>query len=149
MLSSFILCFSFYAQYGLGLLPCPLCITQRLCVFLIVFFLLCSFYCKKRVHLFSFLQLVSAGAGLFFAARQLWLQSLPQGSAPACMPGLDILIHYFPWQDVAHALFWGTGDCGEITWQLFGLSMPAWTALYFILMMGASVYTWWHARVVD
>ncbi len=149
ILSSFILLFSFYAQYGLGLLPCSLCITQRLCVFLILFLLLASLCWMKHARLFSLLQLVCAGSGLFFAVRQLWLHSLPQGSAPACMPGLDILIHYFPWQDVAHALFLGSADCGEITWQLLGLPMAGWSALYFLFMMSSSIYLCWHAFACD
>ncbi len=56
------------------------------------------------------------------------------GQAPACMPGLDVLVRYFPWQTVAHALFWGAGDCAETVWSLWGISMPGWTALYFLFM---------------
>jgi disulfide bond formation protein DsbB len=79
----------------------------------------------------AFLQGLLAGLGLFFAGRQLWIQSLPSEQVPACMPGLDVLIRYFPLQDVLRALLWGTGECGEVAWHWLGLSMPAWSALFF------------------
>ncbi len=94
----------------------------------------------KKAHIVSFMQIVIAGAGLFFAARQLWLQSLPAGQVPACMPGLDIMIHYFPWQTVAKALFWGAGDCAEVTWSMFGITMAGWSALYFLFMVLVGVF---------
>ena len=106
LITLFVLFASFYFQYFLGLQPCPLCLMQ----------------------------VVISCAGLFFSIRQLWLQSLPAGKVPACMPGLDVLIHYFPWQTVARSLFWGTGDCAQISWHMLGISMPGWSALYFLFM---------------
>jgi len=132
-----VLGFSFYVQYLKGLEPCPLCLMQRLCVFLLLFLFLVgvSLSTLRRGRLVAVLQMLVAAGGLFFAGRQLWLQSLPAEKAPACMPGLDVLIHYFPWQDVAHALFWGAGDCAEVTWKWLGLSMPAWAAIYFLAII--------------
>jgi disulfide bond formation protein DsbB len=127
---------AFYLQYMKGLLPCPLCVMQRFFAFL--FAMVCimglSLSTHRRASIVTLLQMVFSAAGLFFAARQLWLQSLPINELPACLPGLDILMRYFPWQDVAHALLWGTSDCGEVNWQFLGLSMPAWAALYFLAM---------------
>ena len=132
----FIIATAFYLQYGAGLQPCPLCLMQRGCAFLLLFFCLTGMNTAtlKRSKLVCLLQMMTALAGLFFAARQLWLQSLPAEQVPACMPGLDILIRYFPWQNVLKALFWGAGDCAEVTWQFLGLSMPAWSAFYFLMM---------------
>jgi disulfide bond formation protein DsbB len=125
---------SFYFQYFLGLHPCPLCLMQRLCVFLLMLLMGVSLVTLKRAHIISLLQIIISLFGLYFSLRQLWLQSLPAGTAPACMPGLDILIHYFPWQSVVHELFWGSADCAEVTWRLWGLTMPGWSALYFLFM---------------
>ena len=44
-------------------------------------------------------------------------------------------IHYFPWKDILHALLWGAGDCAEVTWKWLGLSMAAWSALYFFVVL--------------
>jgi disulfide bond formation protein DsbB len=95
------------------------------------------------------LQCFFACAGLFFALRQLWLQSLPAGTAPACMPGLDILIRYFPWQDVAHALLWGSGDCAESTWNFLGISMAGWSAVYFSFMALSTLYLYFRTQTPD
>ena len=128
---------SFYFQYVKGLQPCPLCLMQRFCIFMLLMFGLMGLTLStlKRARLVAVLQIVFAVAGVFFASRQLWLQSLPAGQTPACMPGLDVLIHYFPWQDVLRALVWGAGDCAEINWQWLGLSMPGWSLLYFLFML--------------
>lgn len=126
---------SFYFQYALGMQPCPLCLMQRLCVFLLLGIFGLSLATLRKAHWVSLLQVLIASAGLYFSLRQIWLQSLPMGEAPACMPSLDMLIHYFPWQDVARALFWGTGDCAaKEAWSLLGITMPGWAALYFVFM---------------
>lgn len=147
LISFSVLFFSLYAQYGWGLQPCPLCLMQRWCVFLLLMVLGVSLGTLRKAHLLSFLQIVISCAGLFFSLRQVWLQSLPAGSVPACMPGLDILIHYFPWQQTAKALLWGSGDCAEHTWSLLGLSMPGWSALYFFLIALSSALLWWRTRL--
>ncbi|KTC85120.1 disulfide bond formation protein B [Legionella brunensis] len=136
LFSLFVLASSYYFQYVKGLQPCPLCLMQRLCVFLLLLIGFIGFWSDylKTSKLLAILQIVAALGGLFFAGRQLWLQSLPSGQAPACMPELDVLLRYFPWRDVLHALFWGAGDCAEVSWKWLGLSMPAWAALYFFFM---------------
>ncbi|PJD95331.1 MAG: disulfide bond formation protein B [Legionella sp.] len=149
VLTALALFFSLYSQYVLGLEPCPLCITQRICVFILLGFMSLSLGTLKKAHVISLLQVFIATAGLFFALRQLWLQSLPPGTAPACMPGLNILMHYFPWQDVAHALLWGSGDCAEVSGQWLGLSLPAWSALYFFVMILGSIYLFVRTQTVD
>lgn len=123
---------SLYFEFVKGLQPCPLCLMQRLCVFLFaITCLLALILDVKRARMVVILQTVIAVCGLYFASRQLWLQSLPADQLPACLPGLDILMRYFPWRDVVHALMFGAADCGKVTWVWLGLSMPAWTALYF------------------
>lgn len=81
-----------------------------------------------------------AAAGIYFATRQLWLQALPAEQGASCVPGLDILMRYFPWKDIAKALFLGSAECGEATWQMLGLSMPAWSLLYFIGILLAAAF---------
>ncbi|WP_131793843.1 disulfide bond formation protein B [Fluoribacter gormanii] len=146
ILTLFVLFASFYFQYIVGLIPCPLCIMQRVCVFLLLAIMGLSLRTLKKAHIISLLQVIISCAGLFFALRQLWLQSLPAGEAPACMPGLDVLIRYFPWQTVVKTLFWGSGDCAEISWRMLGISMPGWCALYFSFMALMGCFLFWHTR---
>ncbi len=142
---------SLYFQYVSGLQPCPLCLMQRLCVF-ILFFICITGLCLhplRRGRLVASLQVFFALAGLYFSGRQLWLQSLPTDAVPACMPGLDVMMKYFPWKDVAHALFWGAGDCAEVSWTWLGLSMPAWSFLYFLLMFLSGIFVYWRIRQTE
>ena len=149
LMTAFVLFFSLYSQYVIGLQPCPLCLMQRLCVFLLMGLMCLSFGLVKKAHIISLFQVVFACAGLFFSLRHLWLQLLPEGSAPVCMPGLDILIHYFPWQSVARALLWGAGDCAEKTWSMLGISMPGWSALYFLFMAASGVILFMSTRAFN
>jgi disulfide bond formation protein DsbB len=139
---------SLYFQYFLGLHPCPLCIMQRICVFLLIGLMGLSLGTLKKAHIISLAQIVISCAGLFFAIRQLWLQSMPAGKAPACMPGLDVLIRFFPWQTVARSLFWGSGDCAEVTWSMWGVSMPGWAAIYFLFMAVAGLFLFIRTRTL-
>lgn len=146
LISFFVLFASLYFQYAMGLQPCPLCLMQRICVFLLLALMGLSLGTLKKAHFVSLLQIIIAFCGLFFSLRHLWLQSLPTGQAPACMPGLDVLIRYFPWQTVAKALFWGAGDCAETTWSMLGISMPGWSALYFLFMVLAGLLLFFRTR---
>lgn len=140
--SAFVLAASCYFQWVKGLEPCPLCLMQRVCVgLLFAMSLLALMMGGKRARGMLLTQALLAGSGLYFAARQLWLQSLPADQMPACMPTLEILLRYFPWRDIVHALFLGAADCGKITWQWLGLSMPAWSALYFAAVLFATGMT--------
>ncbi len=125
---------AYYFQYILNMEPCPLCLMQRLCIVLFIIAAAVAVWVqspKARQNALS-VAIFTVLAGLFFAGRQIWLQSLTDTEVPACMPGLDVLIKYFPWKDVAHALFWGAGDCAEVDWQFLGLSMAAWVGIYFV-----------------
>jgi protein dithiol:quinone oxidoreductase len=137
--------FSFYFQYYSGLQPCPLCLMQRVCAMVLgVFFLmgLCV-STLKRARVVVVMQMVFSVFGSYFALRQLWLQSLPTDQAPACMPGLDIMMKYFPWQDIIQALLLGAGDCAEVDWNWLVVSMAGWSAMYFMVMFCASFLSLW------
>lgn len=148
LITTLVLFTSFYLQYFRGFVPCPLCVMQRICVFLLFMFCLMGMALStlRRARVVTLFQLFFSLAGLFFAGRQLWLQSLSPESVPACMPGLDILIQYFPWQDVAHALLWGAGDCADASWRFLGYSMATWSACYFSFVFIVSAFLFWQLK---
>ncbi|MBA2656668.1 MAG: disulfide bond formation protein B [Tatlockia sp.] len=141
LVSFFTLACSFYFQYVKGLEPCPLCLMQRLCVFILFALCFCGITIRslRAGKFIACFQFFIAAAGLYFAGRQLWLQTLPLGQAAVCLPELDVLIRYFPVKDVLHSLFWGTKSCSLISWQWLGLSMPAWAAIYFFIMLLSAI----------
>ncbi len=147
LLSVGMLLSSYYLEYKKGFSPCPLCIMQRFCALILFILSLFGMHLRtvNRQRWLSGSQVLIALAGLFFALRQLWLQSFST-QAPACMPGLDVLIRYFPWKDVLQALVWGAGDCAEVSWQLLGLSIPAWASFYFLAVLIVACVTSFNSR---
>lgn len=146
------LVFSLALYFGFvnDLAACPLCLMQRACAFLFGFFCLIglSLSSLARARSIAMIQLGMAIAGLYFSGRQLWLQALPVDASAVCMPGVEALLHYFSGQQLLEALFWGTGDCAEVAWRWFGLSMPAWSALYFGVMFLISLIVFLKLRIV-
>lgn len=136
LVSIIILTSAIYFGFANRLEACPLCLMQRLCTFLFGFFCLMGLCLStlRRARGVAVMQMLSMAAGIYFASRQLWLQSLPVDSSAVCMPGFDALVHYFSKTQIVTALLWGTGDCAEVTWRWLGLTMPAWSALYFLIM---------------
>ena len=125
---------SLYFEFIIGLAPCPLCIMQRFAVFVltITLFFKLLFSSKKLRCGFAIGALFISFTGLFFASRQVYLQSLPADKVPACGPSLEMLMKYFPTQDLIHALFYGTGSCAKIDWTFGGASIAFWSMLAFI-----------------
>lgn len=122
---------SLYFEWGLGLQPCPLCIMQRVTAFLLLFVFFCWCWVNaSRAHRICFYAaLFFAVAGIYFSGRQLYITAFPH--TLACGPDLNTLINYFPWQHTLHALFYGSGDCGEVTWRFLNMPMALWSLLLF------------------
>ncbi len=129
---------SLFFEHFIGLKPCPLCIMQRIAMFLLTCFLLVKVLVKSNRAQFVCCCLAFAATelGFFIAARQVYLQSLPEDKIPACGPSLEMLYKYFPVNDLLHALFYGTGDCAKIDWTFLGMSMAFWS---FVAFFGFSV----------
>ena len=134
-----------YAAYSmkiLGLEPCTLCITQQFFYCLIGLSSFVSFlhnpgFTASRVYSF-FLSIFSL-AGIWISGRQVWLQGLPEDEVPLCGPPLEYIIDVFPFADVINALFMGDGNCAEIPWEFFGLSMAGWSLVWFVIIFFLSL----------
>lgn len=138
-----LLLFAYYLQYFQGQEPCPLCMTQRLCFYGIAgFALLACFTHGSQL----WRKLSNAGVGLFaalgggVAIRQLWLQSLPPDQVPACGPSFEFIMKTFPLSEAVSIMFKGTGDCAEVTWTFLGLSIAAWSLVWFVLLFAAALF---------
>jgi len=116
-------------EFALGLSPCPLCLMQRLWVFLVGCCAFASLLHRPRWGIYPLLGMLCAAVGSGFSVRQLWLQSLPEDQVPACGPGLDFMLESFPVLEVFQMVLTGSGECAEVDWSLLGLSMPAWVLL--------------------
>ena len=148
-LAGFVACagmmgYALYAEHGLMLTPCPLCVFQRLAVISIgVIFLLAALQNPdgwgRRIY--AALILIAAGAGVGVAGRHVWLQNLPPDKVPSCGPGFDYIIDSFPLADALKLIFSGSGECASIDWRFLGLSMPAWVV---IAVISVGVFGLWN-----
>ncbi|MGC2033555.1 MAG: disulfide bond formation protein B [Steroidobacteraceae bacterium] len=131
--------YAYYAQFVLRLEPCPLCIFQRVGVFAMgLVFLIAAAHDPvgglKRAY--AALLALSALATAGVALRQLYIQSLPEGSVPACGASLDFMLKVFSLSEVLVKVLTGSGECAKVTWRFLGLAMPGWV-LIAVLVLGA------------
>jgi disulfide bond formation protein DsbB len=135
--------YAYYAQVFLHLEPCPLCIFQRVGVFVLgLMFLFAAAQDPvgfgKRVY--AALIVLAALATLAVAARQLYIQSMPAGSVPACGASLDFMLKVFSLSEVLVKVLTGSGECAKVTWTFLGLAMPGWVL---IAALGLAIYGLW------
>ncbi|MFO7275590.1 MAG: disulfide bond formation protein B [Pseudomonadota bacterium] len=125
--------YALYAQYGLGLEPCPLCIFQRVAIAATgVVFLLAALHHPRGWgrYVYAILILLTALAGVGVAARHVYIQSLPPGTVPACGAPLEAMLEMFPLTQVVRRVLTAGGECAVIDWTFLGLSMPAWVLIW-------------------
>jgi len=136
LLASFlVLAGSFYLEYGLGLLACPLCQGQRLV--LGAFSLTClaamvQLALRGSVRFHRWLCLALASFGALLAARHVWLQGL---SLSPEVPDLHSMAHLLQQGTPAQwleSMLLGSADCVPITWSFLSLSVPEWSLLAFL-----------------
>jgi disulfide bond formation protein DsbB len=86
-------------------------------------------------------------AGLGVAGRHLWLQSLPADQVPDCGMGLNYMLETMPLTEVFSQLFYGSGECAEVYWTFLGLSMPAWTFIWYLAFTLGTIVVLWKSNI--
>jgi len=143
----FLLAMGAYFQFVDGLEPCPLCISQRIAIFLTgLCFLAAVIHNPKPggIRVYAITGAVIALCGGAISTRHVWLQHLPPDEVPECGPGLDYMLQNFPLSATLKLMLNGTGDCAEVNWTLLGFSMPAWTLLAFLMLAALSLLQIWN-----
>ncbi|MDP2902866.1 MAG: disulfide bond formation protein B [Methylovulum sp.] len=139
-----------YFQFVDGLEPCPLCVSQRIAIFMTgLCFLAAATHNPKPagVKIYAIAGAVIALSGGAISTRHVWLQHLPPDQVPECGPGLDYMIQNFPLSDTLRLMLSGTGDCAEVTWSMLGFSMPAWTLVAFLMLAALSILQIWNRKI--
>lgn len=145
-LAGFVTCaallgFALYAQYVLAMIPCPLCIFQRVgFLVMALFFLLGAIHAPRggARRIYAGGVVVGALFGAVVSGRHLWIQSLPADRVPSCGPDLGYMMDTFPFAKVLKMVFTGSGECAKVE-PVLGLPMPAWTLLWFLLLAAWAV----------
>jgi disulfide bond formation protein DsbB len=142
--------YALYEQYRGMLEPCPLCIFQRVAVVALGVALLAAAAIPQRWRLpgnascvlIALVALVGAGV----SARHLYIQSLPEGSVPACGASLGYMLDVFPKTEVLRKVLTGSGECARIDWTFLGLSMPGWVLICVLALASLGVAANWRSR---
>ena len=128
-----------YMEHIMGLAPCPLCMMQRVWMLLVGLLALVGLAHRPNWGIYPLLGVAAAGVGGGFSIRQLYLQSLPPELHPACGPDLGYMLDAFPLADVLIAMTSGTGDCAQVSWSLFGISIPGYALLGFVVLVALNI----------
>ena len=128
-----LIAYALYAQFHLGLDPCPLCIFQRIGIAALgVVFLTAALHNPRRsgARIYAALLALAALATIAVAARQLYIQHLPPGAIPSCGAPLSVMLKFMPLTAVIRRVLTGSGECGVVNWTFLGLAMPAWVLIW-------------------
>jgi len=124
-----------FFQYVLDLAPCIMCVYQRLAILTIIAAGFIGTFGYKYL-LARILAYTSWGVGaiwgLFIALEHVEMQANSGSLFFSC----DFIPNFPTWAPLHEwipFLFEATGDCGEISWQFFGYSMPQWMIAIYAL----------------
>lgn len=124
---------SLYLQHVVGLEPCPLCILQRYEFVMVALFALVAALTPGLVSKIAHgVALLFAIAGGSTAAWHVYLQLNPPQFA-SCGPGLETMLTELPLARALPRIFHGSGDCSEVQWTFFGISIAGWSLVWFTI----------------
>lgn len=147
-LTGFLVCvgllsYALYVEHALYIDPCPLCIFQRIGFMVAgLFFLLGALHNPRNIgrKIYGVLASLSLIIGGSVSAWHVRMQFLPADQVPDCGPGLAYMYKSFPLEKVLNMVFNGSGECAKIDWTFLGLSMPMWTLVCFVGLLGWTLY---------
>jgi len=119
-------------EHVLKLNPCNMCMLQRGATLLLgAVFLIAFAHDPGRLlsRVYAVLVLLAAAALVALSARHVWMQMQPLGSLASCGADFWTMMGMLPLTEVITRIVNGGGDCQEIGWSLFGISIPGWLGL--------------------
>ena len=140
-LTVFLICagslvYALYLQLVKNLLPCPLCVAQRLSYWVIGLTAIVAVAHNPRTlgrRLYSGVVVIAALLGGVVATRHSWLVRYPESFECGISPE-ERLLNSLPIARWWPTMFEANGDCSESSWEFISLTIPDWSAILFILM---------------
>jgi protein dithiol:quinone oxidoreductase len=134
--------YALYLQFVENLLPCPLCVVQRIAYWLTGLTALAGFFhipgtTGRRIY--AGLMTVFALSGGLVALRQAWLVRYPEAFECGISPEEEFL-NALPLARWWSVMFEANGDCADVTWKFASLTLPDWSAIFFMILVALSIY---------
>ncbi|SCX00517.1 Thiol:disulfide interchange protein DsbB [Nitrosomonas eutropha] len=139
--------YALYLQLMDGLLPCPLCIFQRIAYWLIGITALFTFIHNPQSlgrHIYCGLIISFSLAGAIVAGRQAWLIRFPEAFECGISPE-EAFLNGLPLAQWWPNMFEANGDCNDGAWQFLSLTLPDWSLLIFAAF-GIIAGLLWHKK---
>ncbi len=126
-----------YLQHVHQMLPCPLCVIQR---YLFLAVGLCALVgaLGDKVKAGAGLALLGALGGLGVVGKHLYVLANPGFSCG--IDPLETALNRIPTAELMPWLFRADGLCETATDALFGVSIPQWSAIWFVILTVALVW---------
>jgi protein dithiol:quinone oxidoreductase len=132
-----------YLQHIDGLLPCPLCVAQRVTYWLLGLTALLAFmHNPKNIgwRLYGGLTTIFALAGAIIAFRQSWLIRYPESFECGISPE-EKFLNALPIAEWWPGMFEANGDCTDVDWEFLSLAIPDWSFIAFVSLGLLAVFT--------
>lgn len=126
-----------YLQHAREMLPCPLCIIQRYCFLGVAIFSLVGAFASK-LKVWTGVALLSALGGLGVAGKHLYVIAHPGFSCG--IDPMETVLNKIPTATLLPYVFRADGLCEAALDDVLGLSVPQWSALWFVLLGLALVW---------
>ncbi|WP_244072585.1 disulfide bond formation protein B [Nitrosomonas sp. PY1] len=123
-----------YLQHVQGLLPCPLCVAQRVAYWLIGVTALIAFLHSPSLagsRFYSIFIMLFAFVGGIVAIRHAWLIRYPESFECGISPE-EAFLNALPIAEWWPGMFEANGDCADIDWNFLSLTIPDWSFFAFI-----------------
>ncbi len=138
--------FGLYLQETKHVVPCPMCIMQR-----VAFIVLGAIALGAALHgsqgkmrsVYGALLLTTALVGGGIALNQTILQLNPPKLETGCGADFGYLMETFSISEWLPMVFKGQGDCSAVDWRFLGLSIANWSLVCFSATFVGSLYGLW------
>jgi len=120
-----------YLQHAHDMLPCPLCVIQRY-LFLAVGIAALVGALAGKIKAGAGVGLLAALGGLGVVGKHLYVLANPGFSCG--IDPMETMLNKIPTATLLPWLFQADGLCENATDGIFGLSIPQWSAVWFVLL---------------
>ncbi|MDP3281084.1 MAG: disulfide bond formation protein B [Nitrosomonas sp.] len=131
-----------YLQHLEGLLPCLLCVAQRLAYWMLGLVALLAFLHNPKVigrRFYAVLMSILALIGTVIAARHAWLVRYPESFECGISPE-EAFLNSLPLSGWWPGMFEANGDCADVVWRFLLLTIPDWSLIAFVSLGIVSFY---------